>query len=200
MASQAETLVLRMLTITLTLSRLVSADGSWPTRRMDSSHCRAGHLGTQTITHNRRQRPAAPPARARAPPRKVSDTHRRVGQLHEPGNETLLRLRLGLRLNHVADRLVERVRLSSRPPATTATASPLAPAPASERRRPARRRGRRRGRCPHLVRPQVANDAGHVLDDLVNKQRQLAQLERHKLPPTLLCDLDEGVASHVLHA
>ena len=52
----------------------------------------------------------------------------------------------------------------------------------------------------YLLGLQVTDDGVDVAQDLVYEGHHLAHLHLHKVAPALLCDLDEGVARHVLHA
>ena len=51
-----------------------------------------------------------------------------------------------------------------------------------------------------LLRAQVDRYAAEVADNLVNEGLVLTRLERDEVSPARLCDLDERVARHVLHA
>ena len=52
----------------------------------------------------------------------------------------------------------------------------------------------------YLLGLQVTDDGVDVAQDLVYEGHHFAHLHLHKVAPALLGDLDEGVASHVLHA
>jgi hypothetical protein len=51
-----------------------------------------------------------------------------------------------------------------------------------------------------LLRAQIDRYSAEVADYLVNEGLVFAWLESDKVSPARLCDLDEGVARHVLHA
>ena len=50
----------------------------------------------------------------------------------------------------------------------------------------------------NLLRSQVASDLAEVPDDLLNEWLRLARLERNKVAPARLGNLDESIAGHVL--
>ena len=52
----------------------------------------------------------------------------------------------------------------------------------------------------HLMRLQVADDRVDVVNDLLDEGHVLAKLNRDKVAATLLSDLDERVARHVLNS
>jgi hypothetical protein len=53
--------------------------------------------------------------------------------------------------------------------------------------------------CVNLLRREIAGNLGEVPDDLLDERLVLARLERDKVAPALLGDLDEGIARHVLN-
>ena len=51
----------------------------------------------------------------------------------------------------------------------------------------------------YLLRLKIADDGVDVTEQLVDEGHHLPHLDLYKLPPALLRNLDESVASHVLH-
>lgn len=50
----------------------------------------------------------------------------------------------------------------------------------------------------HLLWRKIARYFPHVADNFVNKRFVFPRLEGNKMPPALVCDLNECVASHIL--
>jgi hypothetical protein len=75
------------------------------------------------------------------------------------------------------------------------------PKPCGNETQKAERNTKRERDCAaHLVRREVLDGGGEVVEQLGDERLRLLQLQHDKLALALVADLQEGVARHVLHA
>lgn len=51
----------------------------------------------------------------------------------------------------------------------------------------------------YLLRLQITDDCVYSIQNFLNEWHYFSHLNLHKMPSTLLCDLDKSVTSHILY-